>query len=52
MVYDGKNLNLIQCWPIGKKILCSEGKERLYFGLSSQIVIFNWYGIKLGSYPL
>lgn len=23
MVLDGKNLGLIQCWAVGKKILCS-----------------------------
>jgi len=52
MLLDDTRLHLIQCWPIGKKILCSEGKNKLYFGMSTQIVVYDWYGVKIHSHPL
>ncbi len=52
IVLDHIRLKMLQSWSIGKKVMCSEGKERLYFGISSQIAVFNWYGVKLFTYPL
>ncbi len=52
MILDSGKLNLIQCFSIGKKVLCSEGKKKMYFGTSSQILVFDWHGIRLLTYPL
>ncbi len=49
---DDFSLNIIQAWNIGKKILCSYGKNNLYFGLSSQILVYSWNGIKLNNFSL
>ena len=52
MIFDNKKLHTLQCWAIGKKVLCSEGKGRVYFGLSFQIVGYSWYGVKEFMYQL
>jgi WD40 repeat protein len=50
MVLDHMKLKIMQGWSIGKKIMCSEGKERLYFGVSNQVSVFSWHGVKLFSH--
>ena len=52
MILDDSKLHIVQCWSIGKKVFSSEGKNKIYFGISSQIVVYDWNGLKLHTHPL